>query len=326
MADVLSQAEIDALLNDLSSGKAEPVEDRAKSKREAKPYDFSRPSKFNKDQLRTLEIMFDNYARLLSSFLTGYLRTASTVEVISADQVAFSEFTNLLTNPVVLAIVELHPLKGSVILQMTSNLGYSVIERILGGAGFSLKKVRDFSDLEKILLERVINQCLTFLPETWENVLQIHPNIDKLETNSQFAQITSPNEMCALVSLNVKIGGVDGFLNFCIPHLTLEPVMNKLYTKYWYTTQKNEKDQTNSELIESKLNHAKIPVTVMIGKISITVSDFINLQAGDVLYLDSPAASDLNVMIGSLLKFRGKPGIIRGKNAVQITSKVESEV
>ncbi len=326
MGDILSQSEIDALLNALTSGDTASisVEPQANAK-EAKNYNFYKPPKFNKEQLRTLEIIFDNFARSVSSFLSGYLRTTTTIEVASAEQQTYNEFNNSLVNPVILSVVDFQPLKGSIILELSPNLGYSIIDRILGGPGLSLKKIRDFSEIEKILLDRVIANILTFLVQPWENVLHLNPKLDRIETNSQFAQIFSPNEMCALVTLSMKVGSSEGLMNFCLPYLVVESIMPRLNTKYWYAKTDSEDTNEYKNQIEEQLDKALVPVSVVVGKTNIMVSDFVSLQVGDVITLDSYINSDLNIMVGNLLKFQGKPGISRGKNAIQITTYLDKE-
>jgi len=326
MGDILSQSEIDALLNALTSGSTDSIVLAPDaSKKEAKDYDFARPSKFNKEQLRTLEIIFDNYARMVSSFLTAYLRTSTHIEVVNAEQMVYSEFSNAMVNPVVLGIVDFLPLKGSIILELSSNISYSIIDRILGGPGVSIKKLREFSEIEKILMERVVTQMLNYLPEPWENVVELHPHLEKVETNSQFAQVISPNEMIALVTLSIKIGSSEGLMNFCIPHMVVEPIMERLNTKYWFRQKEEEDKTTYRDDISEQLEKALIPVTAVVGKTTITVGDFVSLQVGDIIPLDSYITSDLSIMVGNLLKFYAKPGTHRGKNAIQITSLVERE-
>lgn len=326
MSDILTQEEIDALLNQLTSGDSNDVIIQSSSNvKEARNYDFANPQKFNKEQLRTLENIFENYARSVSSFLTGYLRTASHLEVANSETLMYRDFNVALTNPAILAMVELSPLKGNIVIELSTNIGYAIIDRILGGPGFGLKKIRDFSEIERILLERIMLQMLSYLPEPWENVIQIKPRLEKIETNSQFAQIIGPTEMVALVVLNIKVGSAEGTLNVCLPHLVIEPVMEKLYTKLWYIQRQEESKDAFREKIEVELEKATVPVSAVIGKTNIMVSDFINLQVGDIIQLDSYVTSDLNVMIGNLLKFHAKPGINRGKNAIQITSLIEKE-
>lgn len=327
MSDILSQSEIDALLSALSSGDDNVVLNNEVEEKKVRAYNFARPSKFGKEQLRTLEVIFESFSRLASSFLTGYLRTATQIEVANAEQVTYNEFSNSLLNPVVLGIVDLGSpiLKGSVILDVSSNIGYAIIDRILGGAGDTLKKSREFTEIEKILLSRILSQIVSYLVEPWENVCHISPSLEKLETNSQFAQIISPNEMIALVSLSIKLGEVEGLVNFCIPHLVIEPIMDKLNTKHWFSSQEDEDLSVYRSKVEVGLEDTKIPVSVVVGRTNITVNEFIDLQVGDVITLDSFVNSDFSVMIGDLLKFYAKPGISRGKNAVQITSLVGKE-
>ncbi len=327
MGDILSQSEIDALLSALTSGDSSGIMIPAtqSQKKEAKDYDFARPSKFNKEQLRTLEIIFDNYSRMVSSFLTAYLRTPVHLEVANAEQLTYNEFMNSLVNPVVLGIVAFEPLKGSILLELSSNISYSVIDRILGGPGQSLKKLRDFSEIEKILMDRVISQLLNFLIEPWENVVKLRPRLEKIETNSQFAQIISPNEMIALVTLSMKIGTSEGLMNFCIPHMVIEPIMKRLNTKFWFRQSQVEDNTVYKNDLEYQLERTLVPISAVVGKTTITVDEFVHLQKGDVLTLDSYITSDLRIMVGSLLKFYAKPGINRGKNAIQITSLIQKE-
>jgi len=325
MGEVMSQAEIDELLRQMAgnkSGEAVIAVPEAQ-KKEAHKYDFENPNKFNREQLRTLENIFDNYARAVSSFLTAYLRTPTQLEVTHSEQIMYRDFNAALSNPVILAMLELLPLKGSIIIDISTNIGYAIIDRILGGPGFGLKKLRDFSEIEKILLERIITQMVSYLPESWENILAIKPRLDKIETNSQFAQIIGPTEKVALVVLNIKIGSTEGLINICLPYLVMEPIMDKLYTRFWYLQHEEEDKENYRTTMEDDLESVNVTVTAVIGKTSIMVRDFLGLQAGDIIKLDSYISSDLSVMVGSMLKFHAKPGINRGKNAIQITSLVE---
>ncbi len=326
MGDILSQSEIDELLNALNSGSADKlVVPATPTTKEARNYDFTRPSKFNKEQLRTLEIIFDNFSRMVSSFLTGYMRTTCALEVVNSEQITYKEFNNSMVNPVILALLEFQPLKGTILLEMSANIGYSIIDRILGGAGVTMKKIRDFSEIEIILLERIIAQMLNYLVEPWDNVVHLTPKLSKIETNSQFAQIVSPNEMTALVTLSMKIGSSEGLLNFCIPHLAVESIMERLNTKFWFAQKDEEDTQAYRDELELRLETTQVPVSAVLGQTSITVRDFVHLQVGDIIPLDSYITSDLNVMVGNLLKFQGKPGTSRNKNAIQITSFIEKE-
>ena len=232
MGEVLSQNEIDSLLKALSSGELDVDEIKDNNEKVVKNYDFARPAKFSKEHLRTLEIIFEHYGRLLSTNLPVYLRKNVQVEVMSSEAVTYSEFSNALSNPVLLGIVNFSPLTGSIIIEMAENLGYAIIDRLLGGAGLPLEKIREFSEIELLILERIFNVCVNLLPEPWSSVTELSPRLERIETNSQYAQIISPTEMIALVTLNIKIGEVEGLFNICLPYLTLESVIDKLNTKY----------------------------------------------------------------------------------------------
>jgi len=326
MSEVLSQSEIDELLRSLSEGTAPEADTTAGTKEKpVLPYDFKRPQKVNKEQLRTLEIMYDSYCRQLASFLSGYLRTNVSLEVLSAEQVTFFEFSNALTNPCILSIVELNPLKGSIVLELSPNIGYAVIDRILGGPGTGVKTMRDFSEIEKILLERVVTHMLAPIPQTWENVTAVRPRLTQIETNSQFAQIIAPSDTIALVTMSIQVGTVQGLMNFVLPVTVIDPILDRLYTRYWFTTSAAEEGVDYTEDLQMKIETADIAVSAVIGKTSIMVSDFVNLQVGDVIPLDSFIDSEMEIYVGPLQKFYAKPGLSRGRNAIQITRLIERE-
>ena len=216
MGEVLSQNEIDSLLQALSNGELDAEDMKEKDEKQVKNYDFTRPAKFSKEHLRTLEIIFEHYGRLLSTNLPVYLRKTVQVEVMNSEAVTYSEFTNALSNPVLLGLVNVSPLSGSIIIELADNLGYAIVDRMLGGVGTPLDKPRDFSEIELLILERIYNVCVSLLPEPWASVCEISPRLERIETNSQFAQIISPTEMIALVTLHIKIGDVEGLMNICL--------------------------------------------------------------------------------------------------------------
>ena len=327
MSDMLSQAEIDALLQQLTSedGSTDMPAAVAASSKEVKLYDFANSAKFNREQLRTLENVFDSFARNVASFLTGYLRTSAYLEVSSSEEIMYRDFQVALASPVVLGVVELAPLKGRILCDMSSNVGFAIIDRILGGPGFGINKLRDFSEIEKILLERVMLQVLNFLPEPWEGILPLRPKLEKIETNTQFAQIMAPTDKVALVVLTLKVGSSEGNMSFCMPHRVLEPIVDRLYTRFGYSKKDDDNKELYREKLEIELERVRAPVSVQVGKTRIMVNDFVNLQVGDVIPLDSYVSSDVDVMIGPIHKFHAKPGVSRGKYAVQLTEMIKRE-
>ena len=325
MGDVLSQNEIDNLLQALSSGELDAEEIKDSDEKQIKNYDFARPAKFSKEHLRTLEIIFEHYGRLLSTNLPVYLRKAIQVEVMNSEAVSYSEFSNALSNPVLLGIINFAPLKGNIILEIASNLGYAMVYRMLGGEGEPLEKTREFSEIELLIIERILTVCVNLLHEPWENVVDIHPRLERIETNSQFAQIISPSEMIAIVTINIKIGDVEGLMNVCLPYLTLEDIMDKLNTKYWYSTMQDKDEQQYVDAIETLISKAPIPMKAVLGNSTISVSDFSGLQVGDIIRLDTKVNQELDVFVGNIKKFTALPGSSGDKYAVRITSVIREE-
>lgn len=325
MGEVLSQNEIDSLLAALSTGELDVEEMKDNGEKQVKDYDFGRPAKFSKEHLRTLEIIFEHYGRLLSTNLPVYLRKNVQVSVASSETVTFSEFTNALSNPVILGIISFQPLNGSIIMELSANIGFAILDRMLGGEGLPLEKTRDFSEIEISILEQIMTASMQLLREPWKNVVDLHPLLERIETNPQFAQVIAPNEMVAIVVLNLKIGEVEGFMNICLPFITLEDIMDKINTKYWFSTMQQTDSGDYQENIETMLRRVDIPVKAVLGKSVITVMDFTNLQIGDIIRLDSKIDGEMDVYVGNIKKFTALPGTEKEKYAVRITSVVREE-
>ena len=325
MGEVLSQSEIDNLLAALSTGELDVDQMQETGDKQVKDYDFKRPAKFSKEHLRTLEIIYEHYGRLLSTNLPVYLRKNIQVSVSSSETVTFSEFTNSLSNPVILGIVDFQPLNGDIIIELASNLGFAMIDRMLGGQGQPLDKARDFSEIEMIILEKLMVVCMQLMREPWKNVIDINPVMERIETNAQFAQVIAPSDMIAIVTMNVKIGDVEGHMNVCLPFFTLEDVMDKLNTKFWFSTMQKESTENYSESLEAMLKRVDVPVRAVLGKSLVSVNDFINLQLGDVIRLGTGVASEMDVYVGNIKKFTALPGSNGDKYAVRVMSVIREE-
>ena len=325
MGEVLSQSEIDSLLNALSTGELDADEIQKKDERQVRNYDFARPAKFSKEHLRTLEIIYEHYGRLLSTNLPLYLRKNVQISVTSSETVVFSEFSNALSNPAILGIVNFAPLPGSIIIELAPNLGFAMIDRMLGGQGASIDKTRDFSEIELTILDKILVMCMQLMKEPWRNVVDVDPFLERIETNPQFAQIIAPNDMVAIVTLTVKIGDVEGFMNICLPFFTLEDVMDKLNTKFWYSTMQSASEEDYSQYVESMLRRADVPVKAVLGKSSITVDDFVNLQCGDIIRLNTATDAEMAVYVGNIKKFMAMPGKSGDKYAVRVTNVIREE-
>ena len=325
MGEVLSQNEIDNLLAQLTSGELDVDQMQENEEKQVKDYDFSRPTKFSKEHLRTLEMIFEHYGRLLSTNLPVYLRNSVQVTVASSETVTFNEFTNALSNPVILGIINFAPLNGTIIMDLATNLGYAMLDRMLGGSGAPLEKSREFTDIEMMIIQKIIIMFTQLLRDPWKNVIEVSPVLQRLETNPQFAQVIAPNDMIAIVTLSMKIGEVEGFLNICLPFFTLEDVMDKLNTRYWYSTMQESHDENYEIYIESLIRKVDIPIRAILGRSTISVSDFVGLQVGDCIRLDSKVDEDLNVYVGNIKKFTALPGAEKDSYAVRITSVIREE-
>ncbi len=321
MSEVLSQNEIDALLSALNSGEISVSEiEEVKEERKVREYNFKLPNKFAKDHTRTLQIMHENFARLLQTYLSGFLRTLVQIEVISVDQLTYNEFTNSMPNPSILGIVDFSPLTGSIIIQMAPNTSFAMIERVLGGSGNAYERARGFTEIELTLMDKILSQIISFMRDPWKNVIDLKPKLKKIEINPQFTQIMSPNETVALITLNTKVGNIDGMIHICIPHLVIEPIIPKLSTKFWFSGITKEISSNELKIIEKKIETTLLPVSVILGISEITVEDFIELHIGDVISLDTSVGEDLKVLIGNNHKFYGKPGLKKNRVSVRITN------
>ena len=325
MGDVLSQEEIDKLLAGLNSGEIDAEDIKENGEKQIKDYDFARPSKFSKEHLRTLEIIFEHYGRLLSTNLPVYLRKNVQIEVMNSEAVTYQEFTNALSNPVLLGVVNFSPLQGNIIIEMSTNLGYAIIDRMLGGKGEAIDKPRDFSEIELLILERIMVVCVDLLHEPWENVIEITPRLERMETNPQYAQIISPSEMIAIITISIKIGDVEGLMNICLPYITLEDVIDKINTKYWYANMQQYEEISYADVIEVMIRKAQIPIRAVLGETKISVSDFSTLQVGDIIRLDRNVEEDLDIYVGNIRKFSALPGTSGDNYAVRVTEVIREE-
>ena len=211
------------------------------------------------------------------------------------------------------------------IIEMATGLGYTIVDRMLGGAGQPLEKNRDFTEIELAIIERIMVVCTNLLVEPWQGVQQLEPRLERIETNSQFAQIISPSEMIAIVTINIKIGDVEGLMNICLPYITLEDVIDKLNTKYWYSNMQDQDNNSYADAIESLIQRAQIPVKAVLGTSAISVNDFAMLQPGDIIKLDRNVDDELDVYVGNIRKFTALPGSSGDNYAVRVTSVIREE-
>lgn len=326
MNEVLSQDEIDQLLTAISSGDSEtddfkPVSDT----RKIKIYDFKRPDKFSKEQLRTVSNMHETFARLTTTSLSAQLRSLVHVHVASVDQLTYEEFIRSIPTPTTLAVVNMDPLKGNAVLEIDPTITFCMIDRLFGGRGSTTgNKNRDLTDIEQSVMEGIIVRILANMREAWTQVIDLRPRLGQIETNPQFAQIVPPSEMVVLVTLEMKVGEEEGMMNFCIPYLTIEPIISKLSSQFWFSSVRRSSTTQYLGTLKEKLSSVEMDVVAEVGSIDLPIREVLSLRAGDVVRLSNIRVGDpLTLSVGNRKKFYCQPGVVGKKMAVQITGKLE---
>lgn len=321
MEEVLSQAEIDLLLNALTSGEITAEEiNKEKEADKIKSYDFKRPNKFSKEQLRTLHLIYDNFARLVSNFLSAYLRTNIQIKLATVEQLTYEDFVLSVPTPTLLTVFSEDPLPGSAVLETNSGFIFPIIDLLFGGPGLMPKKVRELTDIEIGVLKNLNSKMLENVTLVWSDIFDLKPNIQAMETNPQLNQIISPNETVVVITFTSTINRNPGMINICLPFMHLEPVLSKLTARHWFSSMAEGKVDILKEVIRTNLNKVNVELTAIAGQTTITVRDFLSLQVGDVITLDNAVGDDMLLMVENSPKFKAQPGTVGSHMAVQVTA------
>ena len=338
MSDILSQEEVDALLSAVSSGGDSDLssmmsgpsdsQDSGSSSQSDKTlslYDFRRPDRVSKDQMRTLQNLHEGYARQFSTSLTNFLRTFVEIELVSVDQLTYSEFVMSISNPSCIYVFKMEPLEGNAIMEINPSLVFFIIDRLFGGQGKPSEQNRELTLIEQNVMHRIVERGLSDLKEVWEHIGIFNPKVEAYETNPQFVQIAPPGETVILISLEVRMQNASGLMSLCFPYIVLESVINNLSGESWMSSQSTMTLETKS-LLEHEMKSFELPLKALIGEVKLTIRDLMQMQRGDVLCLDKSTEDDLIVQIGNKTKMAGKSGLIGRKKAVRITQILEKEV
>ncbi len=326
MNEVLSQDEIDQLLQAINNGETGQNDDfkAVSDTRKIKIYDFKRPDKFSKEQIRTVSIMHETFARLTTTSLSAQLRSLVHVHVASVDQLTYEEFIRSIPTPTTLAVINMDPLKGNAVLEIDPAITFSIIDRLFGGTGNGAKVSRDLTDIEQSVMEGIIVRILANMREAWTQVIDLRPRLGQIETNPQFAQIVPPTEMVVLVTLETKVGDEEGMMNLCIPYLTIEPIISKLSSQFWFSSVRRSSTTQYLGTLKEKLADVDMDVVAEIGTINLSIRDVLALRAGDVISLSTVKVGDpLTLSVGNKKKFLCQPGVVGKKMAVQVISKID---
>lgn len=327
MPEILTQAEIDDLLNALKSGTAEePKEESAEGKAQVRAYDFRTANRFTKDQMRSLNMVFQNYTQLFANQVTSILRVACECEVLSVEELGYNEFNNSLPSPVILGVFTAHPMAGSQMIEVSPEVAYMLINRLLGGGMGTKESSKQFTEIEQALIERFLRKIMHTYDEAWEKVLKVQTRLERLETNTQFVQIANPNDAVAVATLSVTIGGEAGLFSLCIPRSSIETVAGQLNTRLLYASVGatcGERDEQAYQAISGRLEQATVELVAYFEETPATVADIVNLQVGDVIRLSHRVSEPVMMKVQHIPKFHGRIGTSGSHYAVRITEIIE---
>lgn len=334
MSDMLSQDEIEALLASLAEQQsvAPPPESATPAPNPNNPapqmtltghsqrasrgaiayevYDFRRPDKFSKEQLRTLHMLHETFARHAGTSLSAFLRSPVSIELIALEQKPYEEYMRGI-NSSVFTIMSMPPLSGQSLLEVEFSIVFSMIDRLLGGPGGSISR-NVLTDIERPLVRQMIERVFAALKTAWEGIVIINPGIETIETSSQFVQIAPPNDIVVTILFEVRVGNQRGAMSICIPYLLLKPITTKLSAQKWFVSGGKKNTASSRRLLAWQIGQSNVDCSVVLGKSKITMRDLLSLNPGDVLTLDRDQDEDLDFLVSKTPKFKGKP-ITSGK-------------
>ena len=320
MAKILSQDEIDALLTTVTSGE---VESNSESFDDAKlrsvvAYDFKHPNRVSKDQVRTLENMHDNFAGHFGSALSALLRTIVDVDLVSVDQITYSEFIMSLVTPSCTYTFSAEPLEAVCLVDFNPTLTFSFIDRMFGGHGKILENERDLTGIERSVMSRLVERLYQILERSWEHLVKIQIEQKSFETNPQFIQIVPPGETVVVISFQIKLFQSTGLLTICYPYVSLEPIVSKLSAQNWIDATKKKNLDQDREINASNLKGVESEISTVLLQTSLKMNDFLNLKVGDVIPSEKKINLPIDIRVNGRKKFTAKPGLSGKKRAFQV--------
>lgn len=321
MSPVLSQEEIDALLtaaSDTSSGMPAFEGDQRTS---VIGYNFRRPDRVTKDQIRSLHFLHDRFARNVSTSLSAYMRVVTDVTILSVEQFTYSEFLMSLSDPTAFYAISMRPLEGTAALELNPSVAFTMIDRMLGGSGRGVIVNRALTEIEQNVTDGVVKLILENLTDAWRSILDLQFRISGRETRPQMLQVAAPNEVVLLMSFEIKIAETRGVLNVCFPATSIEAVSGS-FTRSW---QRTRRQMTPTEQAALDENVGRVDVTLSAGiHAAIGAGDFLRLQVGDVVGLDHPAGEPIEVSVNGKAKFLGAPAVSATRSHIRIDGPIRS--
>jgi len=330
MADVLSQNEIDSLLSDMTAGaiNVDEVISNKTSKGDIVNYDFRRPNRISKNQVRTLQNVHESFAEVFGYYLVSKLQTVVSISVTSVDQLFYSEFILSVSNPSCLYVFDIEGTDGQGIMEISPQLALTLMERLLGGSAETPPKPRTITPIEQAVIRGITEHALSDLKNAWKSIADINFKYSRLEMEADFVQVAPASEIVVVVSFDVHIGVNTFLMNLCFPTFALEEVLarlNKQQVTASAVRQTKARQKENFASIKSQLETTYLPVIAELGKTSVTVADIMELKEGDVVKLDKRITDEIEIWIGKKRKLAGRPGSVEGKKGVKITRLLKDE-
>lgn len=328
--DVLTQAEVENLLSAMDGEPAEaPVVQSAaptRSREKVTVYDFKRPERVGKEQMRALQTMHEGFGRNFGAALSALLRTIVEVKLTSVDQLTYSEFVFSLENPTCFNLVNATPLEGQIILDINPSILFPIIDRLLGGSTSGAAPARrPLTEIELRLVTRITDLFLNEMQHAWENVLHLELQVDRVESNPQLVQIIPANEVVILVSFELTVGETRGMVNLCIPFNSIERISHKLSSNSWVSYSKRPPTPESMQLVTDRISEAPLEVVVELAKTNITTADLIGLRVGDIIASEKDINEPLRVSVEGKPKFESRAGQFKGRKAIEILGSIDEE-
>lgn len=320
MSKILSQNEVNALIKNVSVDK-EP--ERAAEKKNVNLYDFKHPDRISKDQLRVLKTIHTNFAKAFGTHLSTKLRTTVDLNVLSVDQLTYSEFTITMASPSCIYIIASEVGEGSFVIEFAPELVFYIIDRLLGGRGEIIDEVREITIIEENVLKKIVQQAILQLDDSWQQIASLKPKLSSFETNPQFVQIAPASEPSVVISFSVKIQNFNSLITLCFPYFVLEPIMQTLSIQSWISNKQKVSSDEDTELMQKRVLNTVVEMSARLSSEKIKIADLMKLEKGDVLVLDRSINEKFSLVLAGKTKFLGKPGIVGKKVAVQITDLVK---
>ena len=320
MAKILTQSEIDALLHDGASagtsdiGDPLPIEGRT-----VLPYDFKHPNRISKDQIRSLESLHSSFAGKLASGLSGMLRSVVDVDLLSVDQLTYSEFINSLTSPSCTYTFAMKPLDGECVLDVCPTLTFAFVDRMFGGKGESIQADREMTGIEASVMDKITRRAYRDLAEAWARLVEVEVVPQSVETTPQFVQVVPPGETVIVAALQLKMLEVSGVVKFCYPYVTLESVITGMGGQNWFEATRIHATDEDRDNVRKNLSEVNTSVSAVLARTGITMREFLNVNVGDVIMTDTDTSQSADVFVGGVPKFSARPGMVGRRCAVEIT-------